>query len=183
MRVSGGTRPSRRAERHTHRPDRPLEGSMIRQPGSDDSTPTPEELRARVEGTREELGMEVEEAAGKTADVKEQAQAKAAELKETAQAKGAELKAQAQAQVKGAELKGQAQVKGAELKGQAQTRASGAKAQAQVKAAEVLERTPQPVREKAYQVGESARTNVKPLIGFGLAVLAVCVVVSRAGRR
>ncbi|WP_121842461.1 DUF3618 domain-containing protein, partial [Streptomyces sp. S5] len=131
--------------------------------------------------TREELGMEVEEAAGKTADVKEQAQAKAAELKETAQAKGAELKAQAQ--VKGAELKGQAQVKGAELKGQAQTRAAGAKAQAQVKAAEVLERTPQPVREKAYQVGESARTNVKPLIGFGLAVLAVCVVVSRAGRR
>ncbi|MBF4132971.1 MULTISPECIES: DUF3618 domain-containing protein [Streptomyces] len=99
---------------------------MIRQPGSDDSTPTPEELRARVEGTREELGMEVEEAAGKTADVKEQAQAKAAE---------------------------------------------------------VLERTPQPVREKAYQVGESARTNVKPLVGFGLAVLAVCVVVSRAGRR
>lgn len=43
---------------------------MIRQPGSDDSTPTPEELRARVEGTREELGMEVEEAVSKTADVK-----------------------------------------------------------------------------------------------------------------
>ncbi|PBO27237.1 hypothetical protein CLM84_26845 [Streptomyces albidoflavus] len=55
---------------------------MIRQPGSDDSTPTPEELRARVEGTREELGMEVEEAAGTTADVKEQAQAKAAEVRE-----------------------------------------------------------------------------------------------------
>ncbi|MFD4988531.1 DUF3618 domain-containing protein [Streptomyces sp. NPDC058374] len=110
---------------------------MTRQPGSDDSTPTPEELRHQVEGTREELGMTVEALAAK-ADVKAQAQAKAADIK----------------------------------------------AQAQAKAAEALDRAPQPVREKAFQVTEAARGGkAGPLLGFGLAALAVYVVVARGRRR
>ncbi|MER7659953.1 DUF3618 domain-containing protein, partial [Streptomyces sp. NPDC096193] len=43
-------------------------------------SPTPDELRRQVEGTREELGRTVEKLAGK-ADVKGQAQEKAAKAK------------------------------------------------------------------------------------------------------
>ncbi|MFF8563688.1 DUF3618 domain-containing protein [Streptomyces albidoflavus] len=110
---------------------------MSPQAGNDDSTPTPEELREQVEGTREELGMTVEALAAK-ADVKAQAQAKAADLKALAQAR----------------------------------------------AADALDRTPQPVREKAYQVTEAARGGkAGPLLGVGLAALALCVVVARSRRR
>ncbi|GAA2941911.1 DUF3618 domain-containing protein [Streptomyces enissocaesilis] len=54
---------------------------MTVDPQDNGSTPTPEELREQVEGTREKLGQTVEALAAK-ADVKTQAQQKAVQTKE-----------------------------------------------------------------------------------------------------
>ncbi|MFB6596726.1 DUF3618 domain-containing protein [Streptomyces diastaticus] len=72
----------------------------------------------------------------------------------------------------------------ADVKAQAQAKASDLKAQARSRAADALDRAPQPVREKTYQVTEAARGGkAGPLLGAGLAVLALYVVVARGRRR
>ncbi|QHY94256.1 hypothetical protein SSPS47_03835 [Streptomyces sp. S4.7] len=70
---------------------------MTGKPDKGADEPTPDELRERIEGTREELGRTVEELAAK-ADVKAQARQKAAAVR------GKAAGAARQAQGKGADL-------------------------------------------------------------------------------
>ncbi|GAA0461627.1 DUF3618 domain-containing protein [Streptomyces stramineus] len=63
---------------------------MNNPPQGNEAAPTPQELRERVEHTREELGRTVEALAAK-ADVKARAQEKKAEIKEQAADKAAQV--------------------------------------------------------------------------------------------
>ncbi|QNA77426.1 DUF3618 domain-containing protein [Streptomyces sp. So13.3] len=100
---------------------------------TDDSTPTPEELRERVEDTREQLGQTVEALAAK-ANVKARAQGKAAEV-------------QAEVRERAADAKDGMREKVTHTVGRVQDATSRAVHAAQ-------DRTPEPAREKAWQAGE-----------------------------
>ncbi|MYX71865.1 DUF3618 domain-containing protein [Streptomyces sp. SID3915] len=171
----------------------------------DRPVPTPAELRAQVEETRDELGRTVEALAGKadiknraqekTAEVKDRAQEKTAEVKDRAQEKTAEVKDRAQektaevkdrAQEKTAEIRNRAQEKGTEVRNRAQEAAGQARIRLSTTAhtlgGKVQDHTPEPVRENAGRAVEAARNRPGVLLAVGTAALVVLLVARRRGR-
>ncbi|MGF1341101.1 DUF3618 domain-containing protein [Streptomyces flavovirens] len=160
----------------------------------DRPVPTPAELRAQVEETRDELGRTVEALAGK-ADIKNRAQEKTAEVKDRAQEKTAEVKDRAQektaevkdrAQEKTAEIRNRAQEKGTEVRNRAQEAAGQARIRLSTTAhtlgGKVQDHTPEPVRENAGRAVEAARNRPGVLLAVGTAALVVLLVARRRGR-
>ncbi|MFF7202403.1 MULTISPECIES: DUF3618 domain-containing protein [unclassified Streptomyces] len=143
-------------------------------------SPTPDELRRQVEGTREELGITVEKLAGK-ADVKGQAQEKAAKAKTQVQDAAAQGKAQVQETA--ARVAHIAQEKTPE---QVREKAAQAKAQIAETVATVAhtfqEKTPDAVTDKASQAGDVARRRKGPLLLTAAAGALVLIAVKRRGR-
>lgn len=132
----------------TEKPDRGTHGAT---PAHE---PTPEDLRQRIEGTREELGHTVEALAAK-ADVKAQAQEKAADAREKA----------AEAREKAADAAHRAQDKAALLLRSAK------------------DSTPEPVREAASHAATAAGRNRGPVLaGAAVAALAAVLLLARRSR-
>ncbi|MFE1230394.1 DUF3618 domain-containing protein [Streptomyces sp. NPDC058745] len=133
---------------------------MTDQTGNGRQTPTAEELRAQVEGTREELGQTVEALAAKT-DIKAQVQQRTTAARE-----------------KAAEVGHRAQDKAAHAKG----RAAEVGHRAQDKATHALEaardKTPEPLREKTTEAA-SAVNRHRGLVLGGAAALALAFVLWR----
>lgn len=142
---------------------------MTINPQDNEPTPTPEELRARVEGTREELGRTVEALAAK-ADVKSRAQQKAVKAKSQVQEKAAQALHAAQEKTPEAVRAKAAHTMG-QLSGTAHTLGE-----------RIQDGMPDPVREKAYQAAETARGKRGMLMAAGLGALALAFVAARRRR-
>ncbi|WP_328497095.1 DUF3618 domain-containing protein [Streptomyces sp. NBC_00414] len=131
----------------------------------------PEELRRRIEQTRNQLGETVEELAAK-ADVRGRARARGAELKDKASEAGHTV------QGKAAQAGHVVQDKATEAGHVVQDKAVQAGHVVQDKAARaghvVQERVPQPVRNAATAVVQAGLRNPKPVLIAGVgAVVAV----------
>ncbi|MGC5341610.1 DUF3618 domain-containing protein [Streptomyces sp. AM 4-1-1] len=133
------------------------------------STPSPEELRERVEGTRDELGRTVEALTAK-ADVKARARDMGAELKDRVQ--GATTHARDVARARTPEP---VREKAGQAAGQLADAASSL-------GVAIQDNTPDAVQEKAARAMGAARDNRGLLIGLGVATLAVVCLVRRARR-
>ncbi|MFF1411935.1 DUF3618 domain-containing protein [Streptomyces sp. NPDC058289] len=143
------------------------------QPHTSDSTPSSEELRDRIEHTRDELGQTVEALAAK-ADVKARAKEKAADAK--AQVMDVAADAKAQAMDVAADVKAQAQ----DLTAQAMEKASVMTEQT---ANFVKDKTPDPVLDEADRVATRAWANRTPLIAIGAALIVILLVRRGRGRK
>ncbi|WP_370417992.1 DUF3618 domain-containing protein [Streptomyces sp. QH1-20] len=143
---------------------------MTINPQDNEPTPTPEELRARVEGTREELGRTVEALAAE-ADVKSRrAQQKAAKVKGQVQDKAAQALHAAQEKTPEAVRAKAAHTMG-QLSGTAHTLGE-----------RIQDGMPEPVREKAYLAAEASRGKRGLLAVAGLGALALTFVAARRRR-
>ncbi|MFE4257908.1 DUF3618 domain-containing protein [Streptomyces sp. NPDC056883] len=136
--------------------------NLPNQPHTSDPTPSSEELRDRIEHTRDELGQTVEALAAK-ADVKAQAKEKAAEAKAQAMDVVADVRAQAQ-----------------ERTARAMEKASVMTEQA---ASFVKDKTPDPVLDEADRVATRARSHRTPLIAIGTALIVILLVRRGRGRK
>ncbi|WP_330289617.1 DUF3618 domain-containing protein [Streptomyces sp. NBC_00576] len=147
------------------------------QPGND-TTPSSEELRRRVEATRQGLGETVEALAAK-ADVKARAQEKTTAVKHQVAEKTAHV---------GAQLRDKATHAAHAVQDRTpepvRAKAAAAGGQVRGKAVHVAElardKAPEPVREKAGQGMRVARANRAPLLAVG-AIIALLMV--RRSRR
>lgn len=136
--------------------------NLPNQPHNSGSTTSSEELRDRIEHTRDELGQTVEALAAK-ADVKAQAKEKAADVKAQAMDVAADVKAQAQ-----------------DRTAQAMEKASVMTEQA---VHFVKDRTPDPVLDEADRVATKAWANRTPLIAIGTALIVILLVRRGRGRK
>ncbi|MHA6757684.1 DUF3618 domain-containing protein [Streptacidiphilus sp. PAMC 29251] len=164
-------------------------------PENENSTPTPEELREMVEGTREELGQTVAELAAK-ADVKARAKDRTAAIKAEAKDKTAEIKdktaeikaevmesaidvgTQAREGIAQAAHVAQESVVDPVLEGGAAVAAKGAAV-----AAKVREKTPEPVAAKARQATDAVRRRPGPAIAAAVSAVVVFFAIRRRARR
>ncbi|WP_432753844.1 DUF3618 domain-containing protein [Streptomyces sp. JL2001] len=151
---------------------------MTDQTGNGRQTPTAEELRAQVVGTREELGQTVEALAAKT-DIKAQVQQRTTAAREKAAEVGHRAQDKATlARDRAAEVGHRAQDKAAHAKG----RAAEVGHRAQDKATHALEaardKTPEPLREKTTEAA-SAVNRHRGLVLGGAAALALAFVLWR----
>ncbi|MER5763934.1 DUF3618 domain-containing protein [Streptomyces sp. NPDC002082] len=136
--------------------------NLPNQPHKSGSTSSSEELRDRIEHTRDELGQTVEALAAK-ADVRAQAKEKAADIKAQATDMAADAKAQAQ-----------------DLTAHARERASAMTEQA---VNFVKDKTPDPVLDEADRVANRAWANRTPLIAIGTALIVILLVRRGRGRK
>ncbi|MFE7773312.1 DUF3618 domain-containing protein [Streptomyces sp. NPDC057445] len=152
------------------------------------STPTPDELREEVQGTREQLGRTVEALAAKT-DVKAQVQEKVTAAKGSIQDKAVHAKEQVrdkkeQVRDKAVHAKEQVHDKAVHAKEQVHDKAVHAKEQVAHTAAglggQVTAHTPDPVLRQAGKARGAVRR--KPLLFAVPAVAVVCWVVYRVRR-
>lgn len=134
---------------------------MTNQQHDDQPRPSSEELRDRIEHTRDDLGRTVEALAAK-ADVKAQVHEKAADVKAQATETAATVKDQAK------DVKAQAKETAATVKEQVSELVKG--------------KTPDPVLDEAGRLATRARANRVPLIAGG-AALAAAILLVRRGRR
>ena len=143
------------------------------QPGND-TTPSSEELRMRVEATRQGLGETVQALAAK-ADVKARAQEKSTAVRHQVSEKTAHV---------GAQLRDKATHAAHAVQDRTPepVRAKAAAAGGQVRGTAVhvaelaRDKAPEPVREKAGQGMRVVRANRTPLLAVGAAIIVVLMV-------
>ncbi|MFD6826928.1 DUF3618 domain-containing protein [Streptomyces sp. NPDC060085] len=136
-------------------------------------TPTPAELRERIEHTRRELGDTVQALADKT-DVKARAQRKAGALREQAVVKAGELKVQAAKVTSRVQdkLPSQAKERAAQAVGQARAAAAGAGRMWEEKA-------PTSLQDTTVQYAQRARDNRTVLLVAAAGVIVLCLAARR----
>lgn len=154
------------------------------QPGND-TTPSSEELRMRVEATRQGLGETVQALAAK-ADVKARAREKSTAVRHQVAEKtahvGAQLREKATHAAHAVQDRTPEPVRGKAAAATEQVRGKTAAAGGQVRGTAVhvaelaRDKAPEPVREKAGKGMRVVRANRTPLLAVGAAIIVVLMV-------